>query len=56
MITGALAAESSRIFEHLETRSKRLGEERVRYLAQALGNSEHRWRSAAALWPDLGLE
>ncbi len=40
----------------LQARAARLGHQRAEYLAQALRNASHRWRSPAALWPELGLE
>ncbi len=57
MIDAAIDANSrTNTLVGLQARAARLGHRRAEYLAQALRNASHRWRSSAALWPKLGLE
>lgn len=44
------------VFKDLVNHAALLGEERGKRVKHALNSADHRWRSAAALWPDLGLE
>ncbi len=56
MISSALASEDGNFFDQLKAHGESLAHRRAQTLAQSLRNAEHRWRSAAVLWPDLGLE
>lgn len=61
MIDAAIDANSrTGTLVGLQAHAARLGHQRAEYLAQALAqalrNASHRWRSPAALWPELGLE
>lgn len=57
MIEAAIGANSrTGALLGLQARAARVGHQRAEYLAQVLRASDHRWRSPAALWPELGLE
>ncbi|MEM8724554.1 MAG: hypothetical protein AAGE86_03435 [Pseudomonadota bacterium] len=57
MIEATIGANThTDVIRTLQSRAARIGHQRAEYLAQALRSSEHRWRSPAALWPELGLE
>ena len=50
------ATGNDSFFKQLETQGGHLAQERARTIVQSLRNADHRWRSAATLWPTYGLE